>query len=373
MPYYANLKWDFRDEAERARVADRLLSLRASLDRNIPAKDLDENLLLATWNIRDFAKKNRRGFGERTPESHYYIAEILSRFDFVAVQEVNELDEWEKVMSILGRNYDYLATDVSDTSLGGNGERLLYLWDRRKVWHQNIAGEVVLPAHMEITSATNEVTRQFRRSPFVASFQSGWFKFDICTVHIYYGSDYGDKMDQRVQEIAAVAEYFGERADLHLEAAGEKDDPRATILLGDFNIVSPEHKTMEALLDQGFEVPKALRRTTNTAGTKHYDQIAFKTKDEVLDYIERDAEDPTDSNAGAYDFFRVIFRKSHVADYHAAMQESSNHDSDDYDDLDDYFETWRTYQMSDHKPLWVRLKVNESDAYLERIAEAAGD
>ena len=30
---------------------------------------------------------------------------------------------------------------------------------------------------------------QFARTPFVVEFQSGWFKFILCTVHIYYGSD----------------------------------------------------------------------------------------------------------------------------------------------------------------------------------------
>jgi len=26
---------------------------------------------------------------------------------------------------------------------------------------------------------------------------------------------------------------------------------------------------------------------------------------------------------------------------------------------------WRTYQLSDHKPMWVRLNTNDSRAYLE--------
>jgi hypothetical protein len=34
-----------------------------------------------------------------------------------------------------------------------------------------------------------------------------------------------------------------------------------------------------------------------------------------------------------------------------------------------YYGDWRTYQLSDHNPLWVRLKVNESGAYLKRLKE----
>jgi hypothetical protein len=29
--------------------------------------------------------------------------------------------------------------------------------------------------------------------------------------------------------------------------------------------------------------------------------------------------------------------------------------------------TWRTYQFSDHKPMWVRLSTNDSRAYLENM------
>lgn len=133
------------DDADRARVIPNLEALREQLSAELPSKDTEDHLLLATWNVRDLGKINRRGYGERLPESHFYIAEMLSRFDFVAVQEVNELDEWETIMRILGMNWDYIATDVTDTKLGGNGERLTFLFDKRKVWFQHVAGEIVLP------------------------------------------------------------------------------------------------------------------------------------------------------------------------------------------------------------------------------------
>lgn len=110
-----------------------LAALRKQLSADVPPKDADDNLLLATWNVRDPGMVNRRGFGERLPETYFYIAEVLSRFDFVAVQEVNELDEWQKILEIFGPDFDGIATDVTDPSLGGNGERLTYLYDRRKV------------------------------------------------------------------------------------------------------------------------------------------------------------------------------------------------------------------------------------------------
>ena len=84
-------------DAEHDRALSNLIALRAQLSRDIPPKDAEDHLLLATWNIRDLAKTNRCGYGERLTASHIYIAEVLSRFDFVAVQEVNELDEWERI------------------------------------------------------------------------------------------------------------------------------------------------------------------------------------------------------------------------------------------------------------------------------------
>jgi hypothetical protein len=32
-----------------------------------------------------------------------------------------------------------------------------------------------------------------------------------------------------------------------------------------------------------------------------------------------------------------------------------------------YLSTWRTFQMSDHLPLWVELKIDFSNQYLEKI------
>jgi endonuclease/exonuclease/phosphatase family metal-dependent hydrolase len=242
---------------DRARVIDELVTLRAQLERTVPNKDSEDNLLLASWNIRDLGKGNRRGFGKRMAESHFYIAEVISRFDFVAVQEVNDLPEWQQIMNILGPHWDYIATDVADTAGGGNGERMAFAFDKRKVSFRNIAGEIVLPEKLMISQVTGktatgqEITggRQFSRTPFIAAFQSACFRFDICTVHIYYGADSGAKLKRRVEEIDGIANYLANRADKAFNGSN------AMILLGDFNIVSPDHKTMAALLKHGFTVP----------------------------------------------------------------------------------------------------------------------
>lgn len=81
---YTGIK-QIKDAAMRQRTIDNLIALRAQLDREIPEKTARNSLLLATWNIRAFGKDSR------TKESLYYIAEILSRFDLIAIQEVRDV------------------------------------------------------------------------------------------------------------------------------------------------------------------------------------------------------------------------------------------------------------------------------------------
>jgi hypothetical protein len=371
--------------AELERVLGNLTALRAQLDREVPPKDAESELLLATWNLRDFGKTNRRGFGDRFPESHFYIAEVLSRFDFVAVQEVNELGEWERVLDILGPSWEWIATDVTDEGLGGNGERLTYLFDTRKVDFRHIAGELVLPANLLISASVEPkegdedkieaavegggegqvVGKQFRRTPFAAIFQAAWFKFEICTVHIYYGDESGQPLKERIEEIERIAGFFGERADKAIA------EGRSLILLGDFNIVGRDHKTMKALEASGFEVPPALREAppTNAEKDKFYDQIAFKTKEGELEYL-RSAGKGAKARAGSVDIFKNVYTADQFDEFKAQVAASSNSRlKKSKEDPLDYYLDWRTYQFSDHAPLWVRLKVNDSENYLKRLAD----
>jgi endonuclease/exonuclease/phosphatase family metal-dependent hydrolase len=373
MEYY-RLRFDFRDAGERARVISNLEALRAGLDKDIPPKDQDHRLLLATWNVRDLGKdylksfatgfnrkKMRRGAGPRSRESLYYIAEIISRFDFVAVQEVNDIEEWEIVVDILGRDWDYIATDVTDGRLGGNDERLLFAFDKRKVFFRKIAGEVVLPNALLVTDAeaTGEDAmqgKQFRRTPFLASFQAGWFRFDICTVHIYYGEGAAG-IAQRTQEIDRVAGFLAKYAEDALKKS------KTLFLLGDFNIVSPEHKTMTALKNHGFRSPGERYFKTNVSESMYYDQIAYLAADGNVDFGKKATV--AEQDFGVFRFFDYVYKagQAGVDEYAAQMALSEKGTPADLA----HFRDWRTYQMSDHVPLWVRLSVNDSRDYLARL------
>ncbi len=167
-------------------------------------------------------------------------------------------------------------------------ERLAFVFDTRKIRFRHVAGEIVLPA-----KKGKEVI-QFNRTPFLVAFQAGWFKFNICTVHIYYGT--AQDTAQRRREIADIAAFFTTR---------QKKDGETYILLGDFNILNPDDPTMNSLLGSGFEVPAALRKPTALASASYYDQIALRTQNKLVEI----------RNAGCFRWQDYVFRDD--ADYGA--------------------------------------------------------
>lgn len=337
MPYYPGLK-NREFNTRREFCAQKLIGLRKGLSEAIPEKTLNRNLLVATWNLRDFGGK-RLNPEPRLGESFYYIAEIMSRFDLIAVQEVNEnLRDLERLMDVLGKSYDYIATDVTDGP-GGNGERMAFVFDRRKVSFRNIAGEIVLPDKPEFDKM------QFARTPFVVSFQCGWFKFDLCTAHLYYGEDQGEKYEKRVKEIKALSNFMGKRA--------EKNGTN-TFILGDFNVVGPGDATWEALNSSGFIVPKKIQEIkSNALKTKHYDQIAFYSTQKEVSLRNRVRDGVEEESAGTFELFDYVFDLE--SDYTNIAKNLTE------------FKTWKTWQMSDHLPLWVELEIDFAETYLKGL------
>jgi hypothetical protein len=74
-------------------VANDLKALRAHLDQNIPAKKANDNLLIATWNLRAFASLTREWTAranaspKRDLRALQAIGEIVRRFDVIAIQD----------------------------------------------------------------------------------------------------------------------------------------------------------------------------------------------------------------------------------------------------------------------------------------------
>ncbi len=338
----------------------------------------DSSLLLATWNIRDF-DSNKFKYGPRRPETFYYLAEMIACFDLVAIQEVNrDLRPLETLMKILGREWDYIATDTTEGP-GGNEERMAFVYNTEKVWFRKIAGEVVLPEGQLVVSPKKvkppkdqpqaepteiEVKQQFARSPFLVAFQSGWFRFSLCTVHIYYGAASGAALKRRIAEIERLVQFFARRQD---EVSKQEKDRFGQvenyILLGDFNVVSPEHKTMAALKSEGFTVPPAIDgRKVRGEGDHFYDQIAVRVKDERFRIV----------GGGMIDMFADVFRDNagdrKIYAAHIPKKDPEKNERFRAKTPQELYRKWRTWQMSDHSPLWIEIETDFADSYLQDIA-----
>ena len=382
---YTSLRQLKRTDPEAAqRCAARLLAIRDDLSE-LRSRKRDGSLLLATWNIRDF-DSNKFGYGHRLPETFLYIAEILCCFDLVAVQEVNrDLSALERVMNILGPEWDYIATDTTEGT-GGNQERMAFVFNTEKVRFRRIAGEIVLPEGQLIVSpkrATSEtpslgsgaveeaaqigfeeVRQKFARTPFVVAFQAGWFRFNLCTVHIYFGDDSGDRLQRRINEIRQLVSFFAARQDK--ENRGLSADPNRKenyILLGDFNVVSPEHETMAALTSNGFTVPAGIDGDNVRGPDDHYyDQIAVRVMDPRFKVV----------GSGLVDMYASVFRDTpaDLAAYRKYLPANPRSDNDEPAPDDDraLYRRWRTWQMSDHRPLWIEIETDYTDHYLNQFA-----
>jgi len=349
------------------RTAERLLDLRRQLAQEGPPKKGLDTLLLATWNIREF---DSPAYGQRLPESLFYIAEIVSHFDLVAIQEVrDDLSALEKIKQMLGATWHYIATDVTEGK-PGNRERMAFLYDTRKVRFGGLAGEIVIPP-VEIQDANSrkiryEPARQLYRTPFICGFHAGWSKFMLCTVHILYGKNRAQD-PHRKEEIRLLAKFLAKRT---------RDDSSWSpnlVLLGDFNIFRRSDCTMQALTDAGFQVPPELQSVpaTNTGSSKrHYDQITFAPRRRQFE---------TTGRAGVFNFYKSVFRDTdeELETYRSAMGPAllttSKGKPRDAKGQRKYYRTyWRTHQMSDHLPMWVELKVDFGEEYLRDLAGGQG-
>lgn len=397
---YTLLNTNIGNEQVRQRTGKNLQTLRAAISSNIPKRSSDEHLILGTWNIRNF-DDNRFGHGPRLEESFFYIAEIISAFDVIAIQEINtDITPLQKLMEILGHDYRYLITDTTEGT-AGNRERLGFIYNTRKVSFTGIAGEVVLPDNLLISKENHKM--QFSRTPFCVSFESGWFKFMFATVHIYYGnsSKTSPEYKARVAEIQTIADILFDRAN---------EQQRNYILVGDFNIDAIEDDAYNALQKSGFTVFKN-RIGSNSQQNKFFDQISYVEKPGEIEPAIPEKEG-TSSN-GVFNFFDILFTDEQFDDYDPLVQGVFERWIKDatitlenakagYDKaaseqeenpkltkirscekeladlqaklnnrekrLDYYKNIWRTFQLSDHFPLWVTLKTDFTDRYLQQIS-----
>ena len=315
-------------------VCEDIVRLRRILEKaQLPPRRTDDNLLVGTWNLRNFGKLHPEWTeNEDSPKRNLralaYIAEIVRRFDVVAIQEIKRETTALRVLvdEFLGSNWGVVVSDVAAGDRG-NDERLGYLYDRRRVTPSGLAGEIVLPPLEGL-----EPAEQFDRTPYVVGFRAGTDRFALLTVHIRYGGGPADRRPEILRLAAYTAREIRDRA--RFEGAEEMN----LIVLGDFNIEArrAQDPLYEAFISSGLTVPPPLRdvQTNYAQAAKHYDQIAWFMGDLTL--LDRGA-------AGVIDYRGTVYKEL----------------------------TGRqvTDRVSDHLPLWVEFVTDRSS---EAIARTLG-
>lgn len=171
--------------------------------------------------------------GARLPESLAYMAEIIDRFDLVALQEV-----WDDLRA-LDRLRDRLGHQVSDvtkaTPVTGNVGLPL-----RHTQGPVLGNGGGTRAPTGRKGRQDGAATQVTRTPLMAAFQVGWTKFVLATVHIIYGDKTAEPV-ARVEEIRQIARFLGHRTDIKTEPI------RNIIILGDFNIFSDSDATLREI------------------------------------------------------------------------------------------------------------------------------
>lgn len=388
-----------KNPKHRAHVSERLRALRLQLKEEITDKTHENDLRLATWNLMHFGDG---GGYWRDTDALLYISEIIDHFDLVALQEINEnTEQLEQLLKhYLGAEWDYIVTDTTGGNLG-NKERMAFVFRKEKVRFSRLSGEIILPDGQTIVGSADlekpddqlKTHHQFARSPFVVGFESGWFKFKLCTVHIYFGSPKKKRANQtkeeykaykksfmtlRKTEIRELAKFLSKRQKnerrKELKRLKEKswDTNQSSsnyILLGDFNIISPEHETMQALKDNGFDIPEGMEELSTNLGKqkRHYDQIAHRLGDKRIKH----------GISGCIDFRKSIFRDVDADHYinvvkHKNIKKYNKNGDKTVEKLRTYFKrSLRKHQVSDHLPLWSSFKTDLADNYLEQIEKEA--
>jgi endonuclease/exonuclease/phosphatase family metal-dependent hydrolase len=288
--------------------------------RQIPVKGRDK-LLVATWNVANL------GVQDRLDSDYALIAEVISWFDLVAVQEVNDdLRGIEAIHDKLPPRYDLLFSDAS-----GNRERQAFLFDTRKVKRLREVGRIAIPPRdlpKIATSGAKTPFAGFDRGPYLSSFEAGAFRFGLVSVHLFYGSEDPPDLDRRTLETFAVA-WWADKT--HRDKNSYVGD---VVPLGDFNLpkAAPGDRIFDALVSLGLQLPPHTSQIGSAiASDSHYDQIAFfpgATKDRFT------------GACNVFDFDGALFQD--LWQQRTPAQ----------------FQSYIKYHLSDHRPLWAEFRTS---------------
>ncbi|PCE63013.1 endonuclease/exonuclease/phosphatase family protein [Sediminicola luteus] len=272
-------------------------------------------LLVASWNIANL------GLQKRWSEHYELLAEIISWFDIIAIQEVNvNLDGLKRIEGHLPSEFDLVFSDKA-----GNNERFAFIYNGQRVRMMELVGEVAVPPkdhkYIKLPGIDSGFTG-FDRNPYLCSFQWKNEILVLINVHSFFGSESSSDVHRRALETYAISRY----ADL----TGKSKNAFSgnIIALGDFNLpmVHKGDPIYGALMARGLKLPKHSSKVySNISNDKMYDQIAF------LPSIKKKIK-----SHGVFDFDSAIFPKL-------------------WEQSPTKFRNYLKYYLSDHRPIWMEL------------------
>jgi endonuclease/exonuclease/phosphatase family metal-dependent hydrolase len=311
-----------------APVQRNIAALRASLNTAIPPRRMDQNLLIATWNIRGFGNITRewasgpKDSPRRDLHAVLCIAEIISHFDVVAVQEVKgNIRGLRDTLKVLGEDWGLILTDVTRGS-EGNDERMAFLFNTKRVRLSGLACELVVSLEELNSVDENSLKKQFARTPYAVGFKSSGVTFVLTTLHILYGN----KAMDRIPELKAIAKWMANWA----KEMNEYE--QNLIVLGDFNIEDRGDLLHKTFISEGLHIhpdmmkPEVTRSIFNK--TKFYDHIAWFDASAAKLSLEF-------NQGGNFDFLGTALLDRGLS------------------------KTNISFMISDHYPLWAEFKVNK--------------
>lgn len=341
------------------RTIQNLLILRAGLREEIARKKADENLLVASWNLKEFGHTT-----QRLDETYFYIAEIISAFDLVAIQEVKStLNDLNLLLRLLGDDWAYLVNDITE-GVEGNSERSAYLFNKKRVELAGLAGEIVLWDDLTRES----LIKQLKRTPYITGFQAGWKSFALINLHLHPGDEPAD-IAYRHSEVTLLLKA------LHEKISRGRMWNENLVLVGDFNLYKGDDKDNPTVIKFNqagyYEVESLVGQKTNASQTQSYDRF-FLTSNKYFT-LAKNAQGK--ENGGVFNPFQYVYRNAQVLDYTEEIkaQYTGKKNLADPDNLTSYYRNyWRRYQLSDHFLIWFELVIDSSDEFLEEKLGAYG-
>jgi endonuclease/exonuclease/phosphatase family metal-dependent hydrolase len=216
----------------------------------VPAR-AQETILVASFNIQAFgeSKMNDRWVMER-------LAEVIRRFDIVAIQEIRSKDQnllpaLLSYVNAFGASYQYLLGPRLGRTV--SKEQYAYIYDASR-----------LMTNQDCSYTLNDDIDLLHREPLIARFVvrtpltvRPW-TFSLVNLHT--------DPDEATQEVEAMAGIMREIRNYEL-ISGQEDD---VILLGDFN--APPAKMINLQAQAGMR-PLIVNQPTNVKGTEIYDNL----------------------------------------------------------------------------------------------------